>query len=81
MITEPLFSAGGVIDLPEGWLQKLKKKCEQRGALLIVDEAQTGLAKLGTMWAFQQEGGGAGHFHRVQTLRRRYCHQRRGYNR
>jgi len=56
VITEPLFSAGGVIDLPEGWLQELKKKCEQRGALLIVDEAQTGLAKLGTMWAFQQEG-------------------------
>ena len=55
VITEPLFSAGGVIDLPEGWLQELKKKCEQRGALLIVDEAQTGLAKLGTMWAFQQE--------------------------
>ena len=56
VITEPLFSAGGVIDLPEGWLQELKKKCEQRGALLIVDEAQTGLAKLGTMWAFEQEG-------------------------
>ena len=56
VITEPLFSAGGVIDLPEGWLQELKKKCEQRGSLLIVDEAQTGLAKLGTMWAFEQEG-------------------------
>ena len=56
VITEPLFSAGGVIDLPEGWLKELKKKCEQRGALLIVDEAQTGLAKLGTMWAFEQEG-------------------------
>ena len=55
VITEPVFSAGGVIDLPEGWLQELKKKCEQRDALLIVDEAQTGLAKLGTMWAFQQE--------------------------
>ncbi|MCH2505048.1 MAG: aspartate aminotransferase family protein [Dehalococcoidia bacterium] len=56
VITEPLFSAGGVIDLPEGWLQELKKKCEHRGALLNVDEAQTGLAKLGTMWAFEQEG-------------------------
>jgi len=56
VITEPLFSAGGVIDLPEGWLQQLKTKCEQRGALLILDEAQTGLAKLGTMWAFEHEG-------------------------
>jgi 2,2-dialkylglycine decarboxylase (pyruvate) len=56
VITEPLFSAGGVIDLPPGWLQELKRKCEERGALLILDEAQTGLAKLGTMWAFEQEG-------------------------
>ena len=56
VITEPLFSAGGVIDLPEGRLQELKKKCEQRGALLIVNEARTGLAKLGAMGAFQQEG-------------------------
>ena len=56
VITEPLFSAGGVIDLPPGWLQELKRECEERGALLILDEAQTGLAKLGTMWAFEQEG-------------------------
>ena len=56
VITEPLFSAGGVIDLPPGWLQELKRRCEDRGALLILDEAQTGLAKLGTMWAFEQEG-------------------------
>ncbi|MBT97631.1 MAG: aspartate aminotransferase family protein [Dehalococcoidia bacterium] len=56
VITEPLFSAGGVIDLPEGWLRELKRKCEERGALLIVDEAQTGLAKLGSMWGFDHEG-------------------------
>ena len=56
VITEPLFSAGGVIDLPPGWLQELKRRCEGRGALLILDEAQTGLAKLGAMWAFEQEG-------------------------
>jgi 2,2-dialkylglycine decarboxylase (pyruvate) len=56
VITEPLFSAGGVIDLPEGWLRELKRKCEERGTLLIVDEAQTGLAKLGSMWGFEHEG-------------------------
>ncbi len=56
VITEPLFSAGGVIDLPDGWLRELKRRCEERGALLIVDEAQTGLAKLGSMWGFEQEG-------------------------
>ena len=56
VITEPLFSAGGVIDLPDGWLRELKRRCEERGALLIVDEAQTGLAKLGSMWGFEKEG-------------------------
>ncbi|HEX78184.1 MAG TPA: aspartate aminotransferase family protein [Dehalococcoidia bacterium] len=56
VITEPLFSAGGVIDPPSGWLKELKKMCQDRGMLLIVDEAQTGLAKLGSMFAFEQEG-------------------------
>ena len=51
-----MFSAGGVIDLPDGWLKELKRRCEERGALLIVDEAQTGLAKLGSMWGFDHEG-------------------------
>ncbi len=55
VITEPLFSAGGVIEPPPGWLRELKLRCERRGMLLILDEAQTGLAKLGAMWAFEQE--------------------------
>ena len=56
VITEPLFSAGGVIDLPPGWLRELQHRCHQRGMLLILDEAQTGLAKLGAMWGGEQEG-------------------------
>jgi 2,2-dialkylglycine decarboxylase (pyruvate) len=56
VITEPLFSAGGVIEPPLGWLANLKRKCEERGALLILDEAQTGLGKLGTMWGFERDG-------------------------
>jgi 2,2-dialkylglycine decarboxylase (pyruvate) len=56
IITEPLFSAGGVIEPPDGWLPELKRRCQERGTLLVLDEAQTGLAKLGTMWAFEREG-------------------------
>ena len=56
IITEPLFSAGGVIEPPPGWLKTLRQECDKRGILLILDEAQTGLAKLGTMWGFEQEG-------------------------
>jgi 4-aminobutyrate aminotransferase-like enzyme len=42
--------------LPPGYLQALKQHCERRGALLIVDEAQTGLGRTGTMFAFQDHG-------------------------
>ena len=56
VITEPLFSAGGVIEPPTGWLAALAKACDEREMLLILDEAQTGLAKLGTMFACEQEG-------------------------
>ena len=58
VITEPLMSAGGVIAPPKGWLTKLKRMCRERGALLILDEAQSGLGKLGTMWGFQAEEDG-----------------------
>src|SRR5207247_3035441 len=56
VITEPLFSAGGVIEPPPGWLKALQEMCHQRNMLLIVDEEQTGLGKLGQMFGFQAEG-------------------------
>ena len=56
IITELLFSAGGVTEAPPGWLKRLREECDKRGILLIFDEAQTGLGKLGSMWAFEQEG-------------------------
>jgi 2,2-dialkylglycine decarboxylase (pyruvate) len=55
VLTEPLFSAGGVIEPPPGWLLRLKELCEERDMLLILDEEQTGLGKLGSMFAFEQE--------------------------
>jgi 2,2-dialkylglycine decarboxylase (pyruvate) len=56
VLTEPLFSAGGVIEPPPGWLKRLQEKCRERGMLLILDEEQTGLGKLGTMFACDAEG-------------------------
>lgn len=56
VIVEPLVSAGGVIEMPPGYLAALQQEVHSRGALLIFDEAQTGLGKLGTMYAYQQEG-------------------------
>jgi 2,2-dialkylglycine decarboxylase (pyruvate) len=55
-IVEPILSSGGVIELPLGYLAALKRKCEERGMLLILDEAQTGLCRTGTWYAFERDG-------------------------
>jgi 2,2-dialkylglycine decarboxylase (pyruvate) len=55
-IAEPILSSGGIIDLPLGYLAALKRKCEERGMLLILDEAQTGIGRTGTMFAFERDG-------------------------
>ncbi len=55
-IVEPILSSGGIIDLPPGYLAALKRKCEERGMLLIVDEAQTGLWRTGAAYAFERDG-------------------------
>ena len=55
-IAEPILSSGGVIDLPLGYLAALKRKCVERGMLLILDEAQTGVGRTGLMFAFERDG-------------------------
>jgi len=55
-IAEPVLSSGGIIELPEGYLAALKRKCVERGMLLILDEAQTGMGRTGTMFAFERDG-------------------------
>lgn len=55
-IAEPILSSGGILELPKGYLAALKRKCEERGMLLILDEAQTGVARTGDMFAFQRDG-------------------------
>ncbi len=54
-IAEPVLSAGGVIDPPPGYLRHLADATHERGGLLIVDEAQTGFGRLGTMFGFEQD--------------------------
>ncbi|GAA3812914.1 aspartate aminotransferase family protein [Sphaerisporangium flaviroseum] len=55
-IVEPILSSGGVLDLPPGYLAALRDKCRERGMLLILDEAQTGLCRTGDWYAFQRDG-------------------------
>ncbi|MEU4377426.1 aspartate aminotransferase family protein [Pseudonocardia alni] len=55
-IVEPVLSSGGVVDLPPGYLASLRDKCHERGMLLILDEAQTGLCRTGDWYAHQRDG-------------------------
>ncbi|MDD7916665.1 aspartate aminotransferase family protein [Actinomycetospora callitridis] len=54
-LVEPILSSGGVVDLPPGYLAALRDKCHERGMLLIVDEAQTGLCRTGDWYAFERD--------------------------
>lgn len=55
-IMEPILSTGGILDLPEGYLKRMSEECEKRGMLLIMDEAQTGFGRTGSMFAFEEHG-------------------------
>ena len=55
-LVEPILSSGGIIDPPPGYLARLKELCVERDMLLILDEAQTGIGRTGTMYAFQRDG-------------------------
>ncbi|WP_288349898.1 aspartate aminotransferase family protein [uncultured Thalassospira sp.] len=55
-VAEPILSSGGMLELPKGYLAALKQKCVERGMLLILDEAQTGIGRTGTMFAFERDG-------------------------
>ncbi|GAA3367673.1 aspartate aminotransferase family protein [Streptomyces sannanensis] len=55
-LVEPILSSGGIIEPPAGYFAALQDKCRERGMLLILDEAQTGLCRTGTWYAFERDG-------------------------
>lgn len=55
-IIEPILSSGGIIELPPGYLARLRELCDERGMLLVLDEAQTGVGRTGHMYAFERDG-------------------------
>ncbi len=56
VILEPIQGEGGVIVPPDGYLRGVREICDRAGALLIVDEVQTGMGRTGRMWACEHEG-------------------------
>jgi len=55
-IVEPIQGEQGVVVPPEGYLQAAREITAKHGALLILDEVQTGVGRVGSWFAFQQLG-------------------------
>ena len=54
VIVEPIQAEAGVIFPEKGFLEEIRKKCSENGALLIFDEIQTGFGRLGNMFAIDR---------------------------
>lgn len=53
---EPVQGEGGVVIPAEDYLQRVRDWCDRQGLLLILDEVQTGLGRLGSLFGYQEYG-------------------------
>jgi len=56
IMLEPLQAEGGVNITADNYLKKVRDWCDQKGILLILDEVQTGIGRLGTLFGYQLYG-------------------------
>jgi acetylornithine/N-succinyldiaminopimelate aminotransferase len=56
VILEPVQGEGGVNVPDDDYLQKVQDWCREKGILLILDEIQTGIGRIGTLFAYEQYG-------------------------
>ena len=56
VMVEPVQAEGGVNIPPEGYLENVRELCDQEGLLLIFDEVQTGMGRLGTLFGYEKFG-------------------------
>ena len=56
VMLEPVQGEGGVIVPDEGYLEEVSAWCQEQGLLLILDEIQTGVGRLGSLWGYEQFG-------------------------
>ena len=56
VVLEPIQGEGGVLVPPDGYLRQAREICDRHGALLMIDEVQTGIGRTGEWFAFQREG-------------------------
>lgn len=56
ILIEPIQGEGGVHPAPAGYLQAIRDLCDEVGALMMVDEIQTGFARTGRWFGFEHDG-------------------------
>jgi ornithine--oxo-acid transaminase len=55
VLVEPIQGEAGIIVPPRGWLAGLRRLCDEKRILLLVDEVQSGLGRTGAWFAYQHE--------------------------
>jgi putrescine aminotransferase len=55
-VVEPIQGEGGCVVPPTGYLRAARELCTRHGALLVVDEVQTGLGRTGSLFSFERDG-------------------------
>lgn len=53
---ETIQGEAGILPLEDDYLQALRKRCDEKGTLLVADEIQCGLGRSGKLWAFEKAG-------------------------
>jgi acetylornithine/N-succinyldiaminopimelate aminotransferase len=56
VMLEPVQGEGGVLPAAPGFVQRIRELCDQHGALLVLDEIQSGMGRTGTLFAYVQDG-------------------------
>jgi ornithine--oxo-acid transaminase len=56
VLVEPIQGESGIVVPPAGWLREVRRICDERKVLLVLDEFQSGLGRTGRWFAFEHEG-------------------------
>ncbi len=56
IVIEPVLGEGGYVPAPDGFLQALRRICDEHGILLILDEVQSGFGRTGKFFAYEHAG-------------------------
>lgn len=54
VVVEPVQGEAGAVSADADWLQALRRRCTDTGALMVMDEIQTGMGRTGSLFAFEQ---------------------------